>query len=808
MDINNTENKNRQQRALELLRRAAQELNPQSNLNAVFLHTVKLASELMESVGKTTRYFSHIAVKEGDRLFFDPHHNLPEIQSMLVNSLGPGAEIDLTGRNNKPIGITGYAALKKEIQNIANVRQHPDYIDLKNAGGSQLATPIMVDGEVYAILNIEHESTNAFDDQDEQTMLALASIVSAVIDSKENASALQALFNSVRALTSTFEFNLRLQTVLDEVARQAYELMALRSRKPGTFAHVGIVAGKELKYVSAEPREILTRFGEETYATIDLTLHKTYDNQGNRRRIGVSGYAIISGEIQNVANVDEHEEYLRVDLDAAATQGERTINSQLAVPIKLPNDEVVGVISIDRPTFGEFSSEDVKNVKLLAEIAAEAYRIKRMNEQQTRALDVLQRSAMSITDNMTIDAILAETMRQARTMVERDYSDARDYVSHIGVRDGNWLIFQEQHNDPVVYKAFRLCKGDKINFVNPEADYRIGIVGRAARTQKTQLIPNVNVDPDYFTVWPSGTQLSVPIFVSNELFAILSVEHNKPNYFNEEDKATIEALASQVGAVLSILKARLDRVRLDERDIQRRNFISNVSHELRTPLVQIAWFLKALERGLYGSFNDSDYQHNLIGAVRSVEDQEEIVNQLLEEAESEPENLTLKLSEYSVYTLIEEVIEQYYDRAAMKGIDVQYSIEAGEILVKLDRGRIKRVLSNLVGNALKYTDTGTISVRVYSNDGHLIIEVEDTGMGIAADEQHRIFDRSARAENAIMSERDGLGLGLHIAKKYTQLHGGEIKLARSELGKGSCFVIRLPIAGPKSEEVNYDNRQA
>jgi signal transduction histidine kinase len=791
----------KQQRALEMLRRAAQELNPQMDINDILLKTVELSNELMESTGSSTRYFSHIAVKEGARMYFDEKHNLPEVYAMLVKSLGTNPEINLNRPNGKTIGITGAAAIAKSALNIGNVREHAEYIDLKDAGGAQLAVPIMLDGEVFAILNIEHEAENAFSEQDTQTMLALSSIVSSVIDSKENHNALKVLFGGIQALTRTFEYNRKLKLVLDEIAKQAYELMAQKARKPDfAFAHVGIVEGNRLNYVAAHPPMILDRFNQETYSKINLDLYGTKDEKGKPIRIGISGYAVVTGKTQNVPDVEDHPHFLTVNIDEKI--GERTINSQLAVPIKLQNDEVVGVISIDHPSFSAFTKEDVENVELLAEIAAEAYRINRQNEQQVRALTVIQQSAREIMDNinLSLDVILRKTVELVKEMFARDFTNPLDYISHIAIREGNTLIFKPEHNYDFVYASFRIAGYDRVIFKDAPAGQRIGVVGRTALTGETQLVPDVNLDPDYFTIRSSGSQLSVPILDGRQIFAVLSVEHRTPNFFDEDDKAAIEALAAQVSAVMTIFNSRLARVRLEERDKQRSRFISNISHELRAPLWRISLFVEGLVNGVYSDFNDPIFQKNLNIIHRRVADQSELIYRLLEETRMEAGKTQPKYELHDVTLLVQDVFDTYSERATRRGIDLFSEVPPLlTLMIRMDRFMIKRVLNNLVDNAIKYTDQGAVTIRVTHNETHCFIEVEDSGMGIAAEDRERIFQHMDRGDSEAIHDREGIGLGLYLVQQYLALHDGTIELKWTEIGKGSAFVVTLPVLGPKSE---------
>lgn len=777
----------RQQRALQLLTAAARELTPDHDFDFILRRTVELATSLMENVDNSSRYFSHVAVREGDVILFDPHHNLPEIQGYLEASLGPGAMISLKGPRT---GISGAAVNEKKPLNVPNVREHPHYVDLKKAGGSQLSVPIMLGEEVFAVLNIEHETIGAFSEQDVQTMLALSSITSSAITQKESKLTREALFNGVRALTRSYEHDRRLSAVLENVAEQAYLLLALKARKPGGFAHVGLVQGPYLVYLASYPERIIGRFAEEKYARIDLREYNTYDEHGERRRMGISGYAVITGETQNVPDVGQHPEYLKVNLDSSV--GERTINSQLAVPIRLPNGDVVGVISIDHPAFGAFSDRDVQNVTLLADIASEAYRINRSNERQARALKVLREAATHIREDRGLDSILLETTVQAKQMVGREFTSEDDYTSHIALCSGDRLIFTPRHNDEKVYVAFRLAGCETVYFRGPNRSERIGIVGRVALHQKSELVHDVSKDGDYFAIRRSGTQLSVPLMVNGELYAVLSVEHTKPYSFDDDDRLTLEALAAQAGAVITILNSRLDVLRSEEGLKQREQFVANVSHELRRPITNLAAFISNLQEGNFEGPDDPEYITSLARAKHSSEDLHQIVEKLLHAARTGTEKV--EIGRHDLKSLVDELIAGSMNDALKKGIDLRRISpdDAAPLFAEVDRFFIEHVVSNLLQNALRYTDRGHIHVHVWKDGDRAFVRVEDTGAGIPEDRRGAVFERMVRGDHRT-AKREGLGVGLYLARQYVRLHHGEIAIVWSEIGKGTHIEFWIPL---------------
>ena len=155
--------------------------------------------------------------------------------------------------------------------------------------------------------------------------------------------------------------------------------------------------------------------------------------------------------------------------------------------------------------------------------------------------------------------------------------------------------------------------------------------------------------------------------------------------------------------------------------------------------------------------------------------------------------LALEPDEVDLGAVVRRSVAEFEPRAATKGVALTCVVEPVPAVVA-DKGRIMQVLDNLVSNALKFTrEGGTVHVSLSHADGVVRLGVTDTGIGIAPDDQRRLFERFFRATNAVEGEVPGTGLGLYIARAIAEAHGGSIT-AQSELGRGSTFCIELPAA--------------
>lgn len=222
----------------------------------------------------------------------------------------------------------------------------------------------------------------------------------------------------------------------------------------------------------------------------------------------------------------------------------------------------------------------------------------------------------------------------------------------------------------------------------------------------------------------------------------------------------------------------------------RREFVANVSHELKTPLSSIKAYAETLR---LGAINDAD---NNLAFVERIEEQAERLHQLILDllhlARVESGRQAFDIREVALADIINRCIPAYLQRAKAKDLQVAVETPDGSVFVRADDEGVATILDNLVNNAIQYTpEGGSVTVRCRLEDDAAVLEVEDTGIGIAEPDQERVFERFYRVDKARSRELGGTGLGLAIVKHLTQAFGGRLSLA-SKPGKGSTFRIQFP----------------
>jgi len=238
-------------------------------------------------------------------------------------------------------------------------------------------------------------------------------------------------------------------------------------------------------------------------------------------------------------------------------------------------------------------------------------------------------------------------------------------------------------------------------------------------------------------------------------------------------------------------RLREDADELRELDRMKDEFISLVSHELRTPLTSIRGYVELLQED--GSL--SDEQQRYLGVVdRNTGRLLDLVSDLLFLAQADAGKLAFELRPVELDLLVDECVEAAQPAADAKGIELVRLTKELPSPLQGDPARLAQVLDNLVSNALKFTPAGgRVQVRLSTADGVALIEVEDTGVGLAENEQEQLFERFFRSSRAFESAIPGTGLGLAIAKTIVERHGGRIGL-ESTVDVGTTVRVELPLS--------------
>jgi signal transduction histidine kinase len=292
-------------------------------------------------------------------------------------------------------------------------------------------------------------------------------------------------------------------------------------------------------------------------------------------------------------------------------------------------------------------------------------------------------------------------------------------------------------------------------------------------------------------------RLVAPLTRGQDVVGMLVVRRKAPGDFPQNTVELVKTFAAQ--SALAIQNARLfheieDKGReLEVASRHKSQFLANMSHELRTPLNAILGYTELILDAIYGEAPEK---------MRTVLERVQtngkhllgLINDVLDLSKIEAGQLTLSLSDYSLANLVQGVYVAVEPLASQKKLALTTKIAPSLPAGHGDERRLAQVLLNLVGNAIKFTDKGEVAIEASLADGSFNVAVRDSGPGIAAADQVKIFEEFQQVDNTLTKQKGGTGLGLAISKRIVEMHGGHI-LVDSELGKGSTFTIRLPVNG-------------
>ncbi|HSL47390.1 MAG TPA: ATP-binding protein [Anaerolineales bacterium] len=323
--------------------------------------------------------------------------------------------------------------------------------------------------------------------------------------------------------------------------------------------------------------------------------------------------------------------------------------------------------------------------------------------------------------------------------------------------------------------------------------------GWVYRRGQPLIIQDVKVDQRHFKVVDHVTKhetsslVAVPLMVRGEVVGVLEALNKKDDaHYTEEDLTILETLAALAAQAMKNAslqrKVRATSIELAELERLKTDFVAITSHELRTPLGLIlghATFLRELAGNEYGE------QLDMI--IRNATKLKEIVENLSDVDNVQNGAARVRSQKVSFAKIVNDVLLTFQDDAKARNITIKSEMGDSPLYLKADEAKLGIALSNLVKNALQFTEAGGhVTVKAEEDSGHLRVSVIDDGIGIPARDLPRVFERFFQVETHLTRRYGGMGLGLAVAKANIELHGGRIWV-ESEEGKGSTFTFLVPL---------------
>ena len=472
--------------------------------------------------------------------------------------------------------------------------------------------------------------------------------------------------------------------------------------------------------------------------------------------------------------------------------------SVLATPL-LREGIAIGSIVIRRTEVRPFSDKQIALLKTFADqavIAIENVRLFKELDERTNELTrsvgelkALGEVGQAVSSTLDLETVLTSIVSHAVQLSGTDGGAIYEYDE----QSEEFLLRATDHMEEELITALR---------ANPPR-LGDGVVGRAAASREPVEVPNILEERAYaprmremLERFGFRASLAVPLLREDRIIGGLVVRRKSTGEFRPEVIELLKTFATQ--SVLAIQNARLFREIEDKsRQIEAANrhkseFLANMSHELRTPLNAIIGFSEVLGERLFGELNEkqAEYTDDILTSGRHLLS---LINEILDLSKVEAGRMELELATFDLPSAIDNARTFVRERATRHGITLDVTIDdrLGDFVG--DERKIKQILLNLLSNAVKFTpEGGRIGIDARQADGAVEISVSDTGVGIAPEDQARIFEEFRQVGADYSHKSEGTGLGLTLAKKFVELHGGKIWV-ESEVGKGSKFTFTLPV---------------
>ena len=509
----------------------------------------------------------------------------------------------------------------------------------------------------------------------------------------------------------------------------------------------------------------------------------------------VTGRAVIDLAVVHVADLQAQGDEFPQGAAYARQYGHRTT---LAVPL-LREGSAIGAILIRRMEVKPFTE---KQIELVQNFAAQAV----IAIENTRLLNELRQSLQQQTATADVLKVISRSAFDLQAVLQTLVASA------VRLCDAEKGTITRQKGG-VFYRAESYgFSADFMDYVRdlPVEPERGTAAGRALLEGKAVHIADVRVDPDYNfeaqRLDSYRTIIGVPMLREGVPIGVLTLTRSEVRPFTDKQIELVSTFADQ--AAIAIENVRLfDEIQDKSRELaeasqHKSQFLANMSHELRTPLNAILGYTELMVDGAYGEPSE-----RMLGVLKRLEANGRhllgLINDVLDLSKIEAGQLVLELSDYSVQDIAQTVRSTLEPLAADKKLAFKLELAPELPPGRGDGRRLTQVLINLVGNAIKFTDAGEVAIKAEANNGAFYVSVRDTGPGISAADQAKLFQEFQQADNAITRKKGGTGLGLAISKRIIEMHGGKIWV-ESEIGQGSTFAFKFPVI--VEQQVNVESK--
>jgi signal transduction histidine kinase len=705
-----------------------------------------------------------------------------ELHSRADFTVEPDKRITTFAVPLKRTSITGRAVTERRSVHFADVQavadtEFPDAREnIFNLGvRAVLAVPLMREDTAYGGIFVYRSTPGLFSPDQVVLIETFARQAAIAIDNVR-------LFNETKDA-------LQRQTAISEILR-------VISGSPTDVRPVlKAVAERAARICEADDSRILLREGNNLQVTMgDQYLKGPAEGFTHPIERGwVAGRAFVDRTPVHVADLSSDEAAREFPAGTRIAR-EFGVRTTLAVPL-MREDGALGVILLRRSTVKPFDRNQIALLETFADQAAIAIENVRLFnetrealEQQKASGEVLAAISNSIADTRPVFDVILESCQRlfaghnVGLMLLRD-DGMLDIAAYVGPGSDELRRLFPRPLGPDVGAGLAILERRTLQFPDLEAEGVPAVLRAGAYS-----IGNRSI-------------LIAPLMLAERAVGALWVGRSFKGPFADKQLTLLKTFTEQ--AVIAIQNARLFREIQDKsRQLEIANkhkseFLANMSHELRTPLNAIIGFSEVLIERMFGEVNDKqdEYLKDIHSSGRHLL---QLINDILDLSKVEAGRMELEASRFRVPESIDNAMTLIRERAQRHGIALGKDIDPAVDEVVADERKFKQILLNLLSNAVKFTpDGGRVDVIARLLPGALAMAVRDTGIGIAAEDQKLVFEEFRQVGDDYTKKQEGTGLGLALARRFVELHGGAIGV-ESEPGKGSTFTFTIPLREPAS----------
>ncbi len=476
----------------------------------------------------------------------------------------------------------------------------------------------------------------------------------------------------------------------------------------------------------------------------------------------------------------------------------RGTKSLLIVPL-LSGNEVVGVADFETSDSNRtFTNEEIRLIQTIFFQVASSIRTAQLFQQTQDSEDALRRQNEYLATAAEVSRLISSTL-DLPTLFERTVSliQSRFKYYHVAVftveETGFNAVLREATGEAGVEmkkEQHSLPVGSKSIMGNVTANGETLVVNNTALESVHRVNPLL---PD------TRAEAGIPLKIGTRVIGALDIQSKDVNAFHSDDISVLQTLADQIAVAIdnagSYNLAQKAVAEMRELDRIKSQFLANMSHELRTPLNSIIGFSRVILKGIDGPITDEQNQ-DLSAIYNSGQHLLGLINDILDLSKIEAGKMELSVEEMNIGDTITSVMSTATGLVKDKTVKLLQEIQPNLPTIRADPMRIRQILLNLISNAAKFTDEGSITVTAAphkSPTGQLevMVSVTDTGPGISAEDQTKLFQAFSQLDSSPTRKTGGTGLGLSIAQRMVEMHGGRIGI-HSVVDKGSTFYFTIP----------------